>query len=43
MLKLVKRFRLIGKKVIQNHNGFIMAKGKPGVGSTFDIFIPVNE
>ena len=33
----------ICKKVIQNHNGFISAKGKPGVGATFDIFIPVNE
>ncbi len=32
----------ICKKVIQNHNGFIRATGKPGIGSTFDIFIPVN-
>jgi len=33
----------ICKKVVQNHNGFISAKGKPGVGSAFNIFIPVNE
>jgi PAS domain S-box-containing protein len=32
----------ICKKVIQNHNGFITATGKPGVGSIFNIFIPVN-
>jgi light-regulated signal transduction histidine kinase (bacteriophytochrome) len=32
----------ICKKVIQNHNGFITATGKPGVGSTFNIFVPVN-
>ena len=32
----------ICKKVIQNHNGFITATGKPGIGSTFNIFIPVN-
>jgi light-regulated signal transduction histidine kinase (bacteriophytochrome) len=30
----------ICKKVIQNHNGFITATGKPGVGSIFNIFIP---
>lgn len=33
----------ICKKVIQNHNGFITATGKPGVGSIFNIFIPVNQ
>jgi len=32
----------ICKKVIQNHNGFITATGKPGIGSIFNIFIPVN-
>ena len=32
----------ICKKVIRNHNGFIEAKGKPGIGSTFNVFLPVN-
>jgi signal transduction histidine kinase/CHASE3 domain sensor protein len=32
----------ICKKVIHNHNGFITATGKPGIGSTFNIFLPVN-
>jgi signal transduction histidine kinase len=31
----------ICKKIIQNHNGFITAKGIPGIGATFNIFIPM--
>lgn len=30
----------IVKKIVQNHNGFIMATGKPEEGATFDIYIP---
>jgi len=31
----------ICKKIIQNHNGFIEAIGKPGVGATFAIYLPL--
>ena len=30
----------IVKKIVENHHGFIIAKGKQGKGSTFDIYIP---
>jgi light-regulated signal transduction histidine kinase (bacteriophytochrome) len=30
----------IVKKIIENHNGIITAKGEPDEGATFDIFIP---
>ncbi|MES2332079.1 MAG: chemotaxis protein CheB [Bacteroidota bacterium] len=30
----------IVKKIIDNHNGFITAKGESGKGATFDIYIP---
>jgi PAS domain S-box-containing protein len=33
----------ICKKVIQNHNGYITASGNPGVGSTFSLFIPIEN
>ncbi len=30
----------ICKKIVNNHNGFIIAVGKPNIGSTFTIYIP---
>jgi signal transduction histidine kinase len=33
----------ICKKIIQNHQGFIRATGEPGVGSTFTIYLPINN
>jgi signal transduction histidine kinase len=30
----------IVKKIIQNHHGMIKAKGYPGKGATFEIYIP---
>jgi PAS domain S-box-containing protein len=32
----------ICKKIVQNHKGIITAAGNPGVGATFNIFIPAN-
>jgi len=32
----------ICKKIIQNHNGFIKAEGKPGEGAIFTVFLPEN-
>jgi PAS domain S-box-containing protein len=32
----------ICKKIIENHNGVIFALGKPGVGATFTIILPIN-
>jgi len=31
----------ICKKIAENHNGYITADGKPGVGSTFSVFLPI--
>jgi signal transduction histidine kinase len=31
----------ICKKIIENHEGFIYAEGKPGIGATFTFFLPV--
>ena len=30
----------ICKKIVQHHNGFITADGAPGIGATFNIYIP---
>lgn len=32
----------ICKKVVQNHKGFIHATGKPGLGASFEIYLPAN-
>ncbi len=31
----------ICKKIAENHNGYITAEGKPDVGATFSVFLPV--
>lgn len=33
----------ICKKVMQNHKGLITATGKPGIGATFNIYLPVEN
>lgn len=30
----------ICKKIAENHNGFIIAEGKPGIGATFVVYLP---
>ncbi len=30
----------ICKKIVENHKGFILAKGKPGEGAVFEIYLP---
>ncbi len=31
----------ICKKIAENHNGFIVAEGKPGIGASFFVYLPV--
>ncbi|WKL50529.1 ATP-binding protein [Flavobacterium pectinovorum] len=31
----------IVKKIVENHNGYITAKGEKDKGATFDIYIPL--
>ena len=33
----------ICKKIVQNHNGFIAADGKPGEGASFHVYFPKEE
>ena len=33
----------ICKKIVQNHHGFIEAIGEPGIGSTFNIYLPAEN
>jgi light-regulated signal transduction histidine kinase (bacteriophytochrome) len=33
----------ICKKIVQNHRGFINARGLPNAGATFSIFLPVTD
>ncbi len=33
----------ICKKIVDNHYGFIFAKGEPNVGATFSIYLPIQE
>ena len=30
----------ICRKIVENHNGFITAEGKPNVGAKFNIYLP---
>ena len=33
----------IVKKIVTNHQGFIVAEGKPGIGATFTIYFPASD
>jgi PAS domain S-box-containing protein len=33
----------ICKKIVQNHGGVITATGQPGIGATFNLFIPIYD
>ena len=30
----------ICKKIVENHKGYVLAKGKPGEGAVFEIYLP---
>jgi PAS domain S-box-containing protein len=32
----------IVRKVVENHHGYITAEGKPGVGATFNVYLPAD-
>jgi len=32
----------ICKKIMENHNGFLLAEGRPGQGATFKLYFPNN-
>ncbi|KQS31117.1 PAS domain-containing protein [Dyadobacter sp. Leaf189] len=33
----------ICKKIVQNHDGYITAEGRPGQGATFNVYLPVSR
>jgi PAS domain S-box-containing protein len=33
----------ICKRIMEYHNGFILAKGEEGIGSTFTVYFPINQ
>ena len=33
----------ICKKIVQNHKGFMQATGQPGIGASFEIYLPLNQ
>ncbi|HEV7383105.1 MAG TPA: ATP-binding protein, partial [Dyadobacter sp.] len=33
----------ICKRIVENHSGFIVAKGEKGAGATFEVYLPVVQ
>jgi len=33
----------ICKKIVQNHKGYMQATGQPGIGASFEIYLPLNQ
>ena len=33
----------ICKKIVQNHKGFMLAMGRPRIGASFEIYLPLNQ